>query len=35
MVFTFFLILLNPFITGKVKKVDFWDANNKTNFKHQ
>ena len=35
MVFNFFLILFNPFITGKIEKLDFWDANNSTNFKHQ
>ena len=35
MVFNFFLILFNPFITRKIEKLDFWDTNNSTNFKHQ
>ena len=34
MVFVFF-ILFNPFYTRKIEKLDFWDANNYTNFKHQ
>ena len=35
MVFNFFLILFNPFSNEKIKKLDFWDANNYTNFKYQ
>ena len=27
--------IFNPFITGKIEKFDFWDANNYTNFKHE
>ena len=27
--------IINPFITEKIEKLDFWDANNFTNFKHQ
>ena len=26
---------IKPFITGKIEKLDFWDPNNSTNFKHQ
>ena len=29
------LISFNPFSTGKILKLDFWDPNNSTNFKHQ
>ena len=29
------LILFNPLSTGAPEKLDFWDANNYTNFKHQ
>ena len=25
----------NPFSTGKIEKLDFWEAINHTNFKHQ
>ena len=25
----------NPFSTGKIEKLDFWDANNCENVKHQ
>ena len=28
MVFKFFFILFNPFIIGKIEKIDFWDAYN-------
>ena len=28
-------ISINPFNTRKIEKLDFWDANNSTNFKHQ
>ena len=24
---------INPFITGKIEKLDLWDSNNSTNFK--
>ena len=35
MIFTFFFFffffeLFNPFITGKIEKIDFWDANSST-----
>ena len=26
---------INPFITGKIEKLDLWDSNNSTNFKDQ
>ena len=29
------LIEVNSFITGIIEKLDFWDANSSTNFKHQ
>ena len=32
---TFDLLQLNLFSTGKIEKLDFWDSNNSTNFKHQ
>ena len=35
MVFNYFLILFNSFGTRKIEKLDFWDSNNSTNFKHQ
>ena len=35
MVFNFHLILFNLFSIGKIEKLDFLDANNSTNFKHQ
>ena len=27
--------VINLFSTGKIKKFDFWDSNDSTNFKHQ
>ena len=35
MVFNFLKISFNPFSTGKIEKLEFWDYNNYTNFKHQ
>ena len=35
MVVVLFFILLNPFSTRKIEKLDFWDFNNSTNFKNQ
>ena len=38
MVFIFifiFLTLFNPFSSGEIEKLDFWDANNSTNFRHR
>ena len=26
---------VNPFSTGKIEKIDFWDSNISTKFKHQ
>ena len=26
---------INPFTSGKIEKLNFWDANNFINFKHQ
>ena len=26
-------IMFNPFSTGKIEKLDFWDSNNSTKFK--
>ena len=28
-------ININPFSTRKIEKLDFWDANNSSNIKHQ
>ena len=28
-------LFINPFSTGIIEKLDFWDANNSTNVKHQ
>ena len=33
--FSLLLILFNPLITEKVRKIDLWDASSSTNFKHQ
>ena len=27
-------MMFNPFNTGKIEKLDFWDVNNSANFKH-
>ena len=35
MVFNFFLFCLTLSVPEKIEKIDFWDANNYTNFKHQ
>ena len=35
LMFLIFFILFNPFSLGKTEKLDFWDSNNSTNFKHQ
>ena len=33
--FFFIIILFNPSNTGKIKKIDLWDASNYTKFKYQ
>ena len=35
LMFLIFFISFNPFSLGKTEKLDFWDSNNSTNFKHQ
>ena len=35
MAFKMFLLLFNPFVTAKISKLDFRDANNSTNLKDQ
>ena len=35
MIFKFFDFFKNFFITAKNGKVEFWDSDNSTNFKHQ
>ena len=34
-IFKFFWVLFKPFSTAKIEKLDYWDANNYTNFKHK
>ena len=33
--FTTIIMIINPFNTGNIEKLDFWDTNNSTNFKPQ
>ena len=33
--FTTIIMIINPFSTGNIEKLDFWDTNNSTNFNHK